>query len=147
MSRSSAGASRGSSRRSSRRATRRSATSTVRRRASVGCAVRTGWTRTRASASLGARPAKRGPQPSGLGGTRGRARSSGRAPNAVARLGQVDQLEVQPERADDALERLGIDRQDVERDPLVCPAPARRDRAQARRLDELEDLGARPAPR
>jgi len=67
----------------------------------------------------------------------------GRSPDAVARLGEVDELEVQPERPDDAFERLGVHRQDVERDPLPCPALARGDRALSRRLDELEDLDAR----
>ena len=88
-------------------------------------------------------PSERRSQPHGLRRARGRAGAPGRAPDAVTRLGEVDQLEVQPERADDALERLGIHGQDVERDPLPCLGSARGDRAEPRRLDELEDLAAR----
>ena len=85
-------------------------------------------------------PAQRRPDSGALGSARRRPRPPRGAPDAVPRLGEVDQLEVQAEGADDAFERVRIDGQDVERHALVRFAPAGGDRALPRRLDEIEDL-------
>ena len=73
-----------------------------------------------------ARPAQRRSEPRSLRRAAGGSRASRRAPDAIARLREVDELEVQPERPHDALERVGLDRQDIERHPLVPAAPPAR---------------------
>ncbi len=86
------------------------------------------------------RSPQRGPHPRALRRPRRGACPPRRSPHAIPRLGQVDQLEVQPERSNDPLERRRVDRQDIERHPLVGVAPPGRDRVLAGGLDELEDL-------
>ncbi len=88
------------------------------------------------------RPAKREPHPRALGRPGGGARPSCRPTHAIPRLRQVDQLEVEPERANYPLERRRVHREDVEGHPLVRTAPPCRDRVLARGLDELEDVFA-----
>src|SRR6185437_4896209 len=83
------------------------------------------------------------PEPRSLGRAAGGAGAPRRATHAVSSLGQVDQLEIEPERAHHALEDVRLDGQDVEGDALVSATSSRRDRALSRCLDELEDLGAR----
>ena len=157
-SRSSDGVSRGSSSRASRTAQRRRATSVVRRRASVGWAVRTGPDREPRDerVELGVGP----PQPAQAGDGVGhrvvedavarRALAPAQRPDPTARLGQVDQPEVERERPDDGLGVTEIERPQV----LVEPRPLRRvvvaaegDGPAPDPLDGGEQLRARPAPR
>ena len=148
----------GSSSSSSRRRMRRSATSSVRRRASVGCAVSTGCTTTvghqrpdavgtvdRAAAGRSRRrwsrrSARRGPP---------RARRAQDA-DPLPLLGQVDQLEVQRERLRNGRRLVEVERADLVGQP--CPlgvgrgddgrvAPTKGDRAPPDSLHELEQLG------
>ena len=64
-------------------------------------------------------------------------------PHALALLGQVDELEVEPERADEGLdagqvEAVELGRQPRPLDRVVCPAQG--DRAPSDTLDELEQV-------
>ena len=129
-SRSSDGVRRGSSSRSSRPAQRRRATRAVRRRASVGWAVRTGAMDSRPSSSsrsaiVRAAAAQRD---HGLGhgivedAVAGRPFAAAERPDPAARLGQVDELEVQREGLDD---RLGATRGRGPRGPRRAGAAPR----------------------
>ena len=99
------------------RAAAQSATSVVRRRASVGCAVRTGETSSRAisaSSSASFRPRRRSPATasateSGEDPVACRALAPAQRPDPAARLGQVDQPEVEREGADDGLRRPEVE--------------------------------------
>ena len=84
--------------------------------------------------------AERHAEPRALRGARRGTGSPGGAPHAVAGLREIDQLEVQPEGPNDALERRRVDRQDVEGDPRVGTAPAGGDGPEPGGLDELEHL-------
>ena len=74
-------------------------------------------------------------------------------PHPMPLLGQVDELEVQGERACQRLELVAIESRDVGGDPLLGPpagllvgrerAPADRDEPRAEPLDEREELGTR----
>ncbi len=74
-------------------------------------------------------------------------------PHPMPLLGQVDELEVEGERAGQGLELVAVERRDVRRDPLLGSlagfvvrgerAAADRDEPRAEALDEREQLGAR----
>ena len=127
ISRSSDGVSRGSSSRASSTAQRRRATSVVRRRASVGWAVRTGPTASRATQRVELRV--RPPEPAEPGDrvrdrtiedpVARRALAAAQRADAAARLGKVDQPEVERERGDDGLGGTEIERAEL----LVEPGP------------------------
>ena len=153
ISRSSDGVSRGSSDRASRMAQRRSATRVVRRRASVGCAVRTGETSSRAtsaSSSSSLRPSRRSPAiasatESGEHAVPRRALAPPQRPHPAAGLGQVDQPEIEGEGADDGLRGTQVEPAELLVETLaldrVVGAPER-DRPLPDSLDEREQLGS-----
>ena len=150
---SSAGVRRGSSSRSSSAASRRSATRSVRRRASVGCAVRTGEIASRSIArvevGVGSTHA---PQPADGVGKRAvqhpAARDTcapGQGADPLPLLGEVHQLEVERERSDDGLGPVEVQRGELVGELLALERivrPAERDHPLANALDELEQLGA-----
>ena len=151
-SRSSDGVSRGSSSRASSTAHRPSATSVVRRRASVGWAVKTGATTSRAtsaSSSASVRPSRRNPatasaSESAEDAVARRALAPPQRPHPAARLGQVDEPEIERERLDDGLRAAEVERPQlvVETRPFgrVVVAPEG-DRPASDALDGLEQLG------
>ena len=153
ISRSSDGVRRGSSSAPRRIAQRRSATSVVRRRASVGCAVRTGETSSRAisaSSSASVRPSRRSPAiasatESGEDPVACRALAPAQRPDPAARLGQVDQPEIEREGADDGLRRAQVEAAELLVEALALDrivVAAERDRPLPDPLDEREQLGA-----
>ena len=154
-SRSSAAAMSRSASRSRRRSTRRRARSSVRRRASVGWAVRTGVIRRRPSAAVDAASSRRTGAAIDAVASDRRERAAARSRAARSRrravrtplalLGEVDEPEVQAERADHDLGPLGVERRRArgERRPArrVVAAPEA-DRRSADALDEVEELAA-----
>ena len=99
----------------------------------------------------GARPRRRRPNPRATPAAACRSRRRER-PHALPLLGQVGELEVEAERPDDALgARRGRGRRARPREPLALPvgssARRRRRSPPADPLDEVEELGARPARR
>ena len=156
---SSSGVVSGSSSESSSRRIRRSATSSVRRRASVGWAVRTGWTSTvRSRASSPARSvtaasrSTASPRDSSIGRPLRAPRARPQHADALALLREVDELEVEGERAGDG--RRAARRPATRSPPRVARARCRgsrtdlrvaapqRDRPPPDALDRGEQLGS-----
>ena len=145
---SSEGVRRGSSNASSSRYTRRSATMSVRRRASVGCAVNTGAIESRPINSLSSAAPSRRPRDSpddGVNGLRhcSAVRRSRRRElaHALLLLGQVGQLEVKAERADQKLGLRHAELAQLGRQVLTrgfAAAPPNRDRLKSHALNQVE---------
>ena len=138
---------------------RRSAISSVRRRASVGWAVRTGWTTSRTTPGLDrvpvrptARRSTASPMDSSIGRPAGRARPRAERADALAFLGQVDELEVERERAGRGRRVVEVERRELRARaaPARCRARGRGrdaapqgDRPPPDPLDQREQLGSR----
>ena len=121
-------------------AIRRSDEATARRRASVGCAVSTGWIRIRSIRRRASAPAARtaGRDVTGVGASAVLAVLAAQRPGALALLGEVGQVEAHGEQPGDPLGRVGVEPADElgGRLRVLGAAPA------LQLVGQLEEVGA-----